>query len=71
MRRTYRDQSVIHAKPSGVKHEFMERVNSSVCHLCLMPKNHPDHLMYQHQHSDACYDRNGNLECTVNASNHP
>lgn len=24
-------------------HEFMERVHSDVCHICLKPKDHPDH----------------------------
>lgn len=26
-----------------MKHEFMERVRSDLCHLCLKPRNHPDH----------------------------
>lgn len=28
---------------SGVRHEFLERVNSNLCHLCWMPKGHIDH----------------------------
>lgn len=33
-------------KPSGAPHEFMERVNSKLCHLCLMPKDHADHRVW-------------------------
>lgn len=33
-------------EPTGVKHEFMQRArDNDTCHLCLMPRNHPDHQL--------------------------
>lgn len=30
---------------SGVPHEFMERADSALCHLCWMPRSHADHVV--------------------------
>jgi hypothetical protein len=45
MAKTKTAESLREVRPSGAKHEFLETArNRNICHLCLMHRDHIDHL---------------------------